>query len=80
MQIIFVSFCHGQVGSHVEPYFSVLATHLSCAMVHLNTGVQADSLRLINLFVRHTPALLARHANTLINNFINLISRKVRGW
>ncbi|KAG0723334.1 Testis-expressed protein 10 [Chionoecetes opilio] len=68
-----------KVGIHVEPYFSVLATHLSCAMVHLNTGVQADSLRLVNLFVKHTPALLARHANTLISNFVNLISRKASG-
>lgn len=65
-----------KVGTHVEPYFNVLATHLSCAMVHLNTGVQADSLRLVNLFVKHTPVLLARHANTLLNNFVNLISRK----
>ncbi|CAL4108262.1 unnamed protein product [Meganyctiphanes norvegica] len=66
-----------KVNMSIEPYFHILATHLSCAMVHLNTGVQADSLKLMRVLIKNSTALLARHANTLIENFINLISRKV---
>lgn len=57
---------------------NVLAMHLSCAMVHLNMHVQGDSLKMMNLLVTRCPALIARHASTLLTNFLNLISRKVQ--
>ena len=66
------------MGPSIEPYFIILATHLSCAMVHMNVGVQSDSLQLMKVLIKHTPTLVARHANTVLNNFINLIARKVR--
>lgn len=65
-----------KVGSNIAPYFNIIATHLSCAMVHLNINVQGDSLKLMHVLIKHTPALIARHANTLLKNFVNLISRK----
>ncbi|KAK7066848.1 hypothetical protein SK128_015945 [Halocaridina rubra] len=65
-----------KMGPSIEPYFHILATHLSCAMVHLNVGVQGDSLQLMKVLIRHTPKLVARHANTVLNNFISLIARK----
>lgn len=68
-----------KLGPNMQPYFSILSTYLSCAMAHLNVGVQSDSLKLMNVLVVHTPSLIARHANTLLKNFINLISRKASG-
>ncbi|KAK3866156.1 hypothetical protein Pcinc_028294 [Petrolisthes cinctipes] len=67
-----------KVGVHLEPYMNVIATHLSCAMVHLNMHVQGDSLKVMNLLVTRCPALMARHASTLLTNFLNLISRKAK--
>ncbi|XP_042883985.1 testis-expressed protein 10-like [Penaeus japonicus] len=68
-----------KLGPNMQPYFTILSTYLSCAMAHLNVGVQTDSLKLINILVVHTPSLIARHANTLLKNFIDLISRKASG-
>ncbi|KAG7171808.1 Testis-expressed protein 10-like, partial [Homarus americanus] len=65
-----------KVGNSIEPYFNIVATHLSCAMVHLNINVQGDSLKLMRVLTRHTPQLIARHADTLLKNFVSLISRK----
>ncbi|XP_068208815.1 testis-expressed protein 10 homolog [Palaemon carinicauda] len=65
-----------KMGPSIEPYFNVLATHLSCAMVHLNIGVQGDSLQLIKVLIKYTPKLMAKHANTVLSNFLNLIARK----
>lgn len=65
-----------KMGPSIEPYFHILATHLSCAMVNLNVRVQGDSLQLMKVLIKHTPKLVARHANTVLNNFINLIARK----
>lgn len=77
--IIFFPNCLSfQLNPNMQPYFSILSTYLSCAMAHLNVGVQSDSLKLMNVLVAHTPSLIARHANTLLKNFIDLISRKVR--
>lgn len=67
-----------KMGPSIEPYFRILATHLSCAMVHLNVGVQGDSLQLIKVLIKHTPKLIAHHANTVLNNFLSLIARKAK--
>ncbi|XP_076058362.1 testis-expressed protein 10 homolog [Oratosquilla oratoria] len=66
-----------KVISEIEPHLHILASHLSCALVHINTNVQADALDLVNIMVTHAPGLVAKHANVLLGNFLSLISKKV---
>ncbi|KAB7507186.1 Testis-expressed sequence 10 protein [Armadillidium nasatum] len=66
-----------KIGAMVQPYFQLVASHLSCAMVHLNTGVQADSLQLMDVLLSHATSLIAQNANTILKNFFMLISRKI---
>ena len=61
----------------IKSYYEIIVNHLALAMVHMNIGVQSDSLNLINVLLTHTPSLISGYADKLLNNFINLISRKV---
>ena len=61
----------------IECYFEIIVTHLKCAMVHMNIGVQSHSLELMDILITQTPSLIARYADSLLTSFLNVISRKV---
>lgn len=60
----------------VGPFFPLLSAHLTCAMTHIQAGIQADAMLVLDVLLEHYPALLAhRHAH-LLTNFLELISRQ----
>uniref|UniRef100_A0AAY4DRT0 Pre-rRNA-processing protein Ipi1 N-terminal domain-containing protein n=1 Tax=Denticeps clupeoides TaxID=299321 RepID=A0AAY4DRT0_9TELE len=66
-------------GEHVAPFFPLLSAHLTCAMTHISSGIQADALLVLDVLLEHYPALLAhRHAH-LLTNFLELISQQKLG-
>ncbi|KAJ8004944.1 hypothetical protein DPEC_G00141540 [Dallia pectoralis] len=62
-----------------SPFFPLLSAHLSCAMTHIETGVQDDALKVLDVLLDHYPALLAARPALLLNNFLELISHKSTG-
>ena len=62
----------------VEPYIHIMICHLSYAMVHLNSGIQSDSLLIMNILLNHSPSLVAQNSNVMLKNYIALIARKVK--
>ncbi|XP_031432537.1 testis-expressed protein 10 homolog isoform X2 [Clupea harengus] len=63
----------------VGPFFPLLSAHLTCAMTHIQAGIQADAMLVLDVLLEHYPALLAhRHAH-LLTNFLELISRQRLG-
>lgn len=60
----------------VAPFFPLLSAHLSCAMTHIDTGIQADAMKVLDVLLEHYPALLAVRPEVLLTNFMELISHR----
>lgn len=61
---------------HVAPFFPLLSAHLSCAMTHIEAGIQEDAMNILDVFLEHYPALLAARPAVLLTNFLELISHR----
>nr|XP_046159361.1 testis-expressed protein 10 homolog [Oncorhynchus gorbuscha]XP_046159362.1 testis-expressed protein 10 homolog [Oncorhynchus gorbuscha] len=62
-----------------SPFFPLLSAHLSCAMTHIETGIQEDALKVLDVLLDHYPALLAARPALLLTNFLELISHRSTG-
>uniref|UniRef100_A0A3Q0S9Q1 Testis expressed 10 n=1 Tax=Amphilophus citrinellus TaxID=61819 RepID=A0A3Q0S9Q1_AMPCI len=60
----------------VAPFFPLLSAHLSCAMTHIEAGIQEDSMNVLDVFLEHYPALLAARPAVLLTNFLEMISHR----
>ncbi|XP_058503508.1 testis-expressed protein 10 homolog [Solea solea] len=60
----------------VAPFFPLLSAHLSCAMTHIETGIQEDAMKVLDVLLEHYPALLAGRPAVLLTNFLELISHR----
>ncbi|XP_035019318.1 testis-expressed protein 10 homolog [Hippoglossus stenolepis] len=60
----------------VGPFFPLLSAHLSCAMTHIETGIQEDAMKVLDVLLEHYPALLAARPAVLLTNFLELISHR----
>ncbi|XP_022048690.1 testis-expressed protein 10 homolog [Acanthochromis polyacanthus] len=60
----------------VAPFFPLLSAHLSCAMTHIEAGIQEDAMTVLDVFLEHYPALLAARPAVLLTNFLELISHR----
>ncbi|XP_076009834.1 testis-expressed protein 10 homolog [Genypterus blacodes] len=60
----------------VAPFFPLLSAHLSCAMTHIETSIQEDAMKVLDVLLEHYPALLAARPSVLLTNFLELISHR----
>lgn len=60
--------------SKVLPFFNVLLSYLKCGMTHIHTSIQNDSLMMLDILLVSTPVLVAANANTILSNFLDMIS------
>ncbi|XP_041844914.1 testis-expressed protein 10 homolog isoform X2 [Melanotaenia boesemani] len=60
----------------VAPFFPLLSAHLSCAMTHIEAGIQEDAMNVLDVFLEHYPSLLAARPAVLLTNFLELISHR----
>ena len=58
------------------PFFPLLSAHLSCAMTHIEAGIQKDALAVLDVLLDHYPGLLAARPALLLTNFLELISHR----
>jgi len=45
-------------------------------MTHIETGIQEDALKVLDVLLEHYPALLASRPIVLLTNFLELISHR----
>jgi len=60
--------------SRVLPFFSVLLNYLNCAMTHIHTSIQDDSLAMLDTLLVSTPLLVAANTEKILCNFLDMIS------
>ncbi|KAM3873626.1 testis-expressed protein 10 homolog [Diretmus argenteus] len=60
----------------VAPFFPLLSAHLSCAMTHIETSIQEDAMKVLDVLLEHYPALLASRPAVLLTNFLEMISHR----
>ncbi|XP_033496394.1 testis-expressed protein 10 homolog [Epinephelus lanceolatus] len=60
----------------VAPFFPLLSAHLSCAMSHIEAGIQEDAMKVLDVLLEHYPALLAARPAVLLTDFLELISHR----
>lgn len=59
----------------VEPFFDVLSSFLRCAMTHIQTNIQEDSLLMLDVLLTHTPRLVAVNSDKIFVSFLDMISK-----
>ncbi|KAM9783124.1 testis-expressed protein 10 homolog [Neosynchiropus ocellatus] len=60
----------------VAPFFPLLRAHLSCAMTHIESSIQEDAMKVLDVLLEHYPAQLAARPAVLLTNFLELISHR----
>ncbi|XP_013860196.1 testis-expressed protein 10 homolog [Austrofundulus limnaeus] len=60
----------------VSPFFPLLSAHLTCAMTHIEPGIQEDAMNVLDVYLEHYPSLLAARSTVLLTNFLELISHR----
>ncbi|CAL1611185.1 unnamed protein product [Knipowitschia caucasica] len=60
----------------VAPFFPLLSAHLSCAMSHIEVGIQEDAVKVLDVLLEHYASLLASRPAVLLTNFLELISHR----
>lgn len=59
----------------VIPFFHIISSYLRCAMTHIQTPIQEDSLLMLDVLLQHVPNLVALHSDKIFQNFLEMISR-----
>lgn len=57
------------------PFCSIIGSYLSCAMTHIQLGVQEDSLLLLDALLEQAPTLAASSASQLLPCVLDMVSR-----
>lgn len=60
--------------SRVLPFFNVLLNYLNCAMTHIHTSIQDDSLAMLDTLLVSAPLLVAANTEKILCNFLDMIS------
>ncbi|KAM9307686.1 testis-expressed protein 10 [Gastrophryne carolinensis] len=60
----------------IAPFFPLVSAHLSSAMTHIMSGIQEDSLKILDILLEQYPDLLIDRSSMLVNNFLELISHQ----
>ncbi|OWF39361.1 testis-expressed protein 10-like [Mizuhopecten yessoensis] len=58
----------------ISSFFPIISAHLCCSMSHIYDDIQADSLKILDLFLDNFPQLVIGSSNQLLPNFIEQIS------
>lgn len=64
-----------QTPSLVSPFFNLITSYLRCAMTHINTQIQEDSLFMLDCLLMHVPSLVAANSNSIFSCFLDMISK-----
>lgn len=65
------------VGNNVvSPFFETLIAHLSCGLTHIKEKIQLDSLKVLELYLKHCSSLVEAHVGDLVLVLIGLLSRQ----
>lgn len=60
----------------VSPFLKIIIAHVCCGMTHINTGIQIDSLNILDLILDHFPVEFVPYSNKVLSNFMDLISKQ----
>lgn len=62
--------------SVISPFFDTLIAHLNCGLTHIQDRIQLDSLKVLELYVKHCSSLLVQHVGSILEVLTSLLSRK----
>jgi hypothetical protein len=60
----------------IAPFFGTLIAHLNCGLSHIKETIQLDSLRILELYLKHCSCLLRAYIGELVVVLIGLLSRE----
>lgn len=64
-----------QTPALISPFFNVVSSYLRCAMTHINTQIQEDSLFMLDCLLLYTPSLVATNSDAIFSCFLDMISK-----
>jgi pre-rRNA-processing protein IPI1 len=65
-----------QTSEHtLKPFFPVLVSYLKCAMTHIKSVVQEDSLLMLDLLLKNAPLLVASEKDVILAPYLDMVSK-----
>ena len=59
----------------ILPFFDIISSYLRCAMTHLSTAIQEDSLFMLDELLLHVPNLVTSNSDKIFACFLDMISK-----
>uniref|UniRef100_T1JAX7 Uncharacterized protein n=1 Tax=Strigamia maritima TaxID=126957 RepID=T1JAX7_STRMM len=75
-QNVLESILSSATSKQISPVFPIVAAYLNCGMTHVEPAIQRDSLKFLDVVLRHFPELLMDSNPKILSNFLEQISRK----
>lgn len=60
---------------NLEPFFSILLTYLKCAMTHIKSSIQEDSLSMLDILMKHFPQLVVAEKDEILIPYLDMMSK-----
>lgn len=60
---------------NIRPFFPILLTYLKCAMTHIKSAIQEDSLLMFDILLKNAPKLVASERDKIMPNYLDLVSK-----
>lgn len=59
----------------LRPFFPILVTYLKCAMTHIKSAIQEDSLLMLDVLLNNASSLVAAEKDNILPPYLNMISK-----
>jgi len=60
---------------NLRPFFPILLTYLKCAMTHIKSAIQEDSLLMFDILLKNAPKLVSTERDKILPNYLDLVSK-----
>ncbi|KAG5672718.1 hypothetical protein PVAND_002819 [Polypedilum vanderplanki] len=60
---------------NLKPFFPILTKYLTCAMTHIKSAIQEDSLLMLDLLLKHAPKFVAFEKDNILKPYLDLVSK-----
>lgn len=59
----------------LKPFFPILVSYLKCAMTHIKSAIQEDSLMMLDVLLSNASTLVAAEKDNILPPYLNMISK-----
>lgn len=71
LELVFIN----SSAENLRPFASILVTYLKCAITHIKSNVQEDSLLLLDILMKYVPDIISNEKDSILMPYLDMISK-----